>query len=103
MPFMNKREPEEFRKMAAQLDGLHSETAASSKKSPDKPVSKFKINLANSILEQATKVLGPSAPSLNFDKFNPDDLPSNSDLSFVVTQFVECVEKVRCENIDRFG
>jgi hypothetical protein len=98
---MNHKEVEEFRKMAAQLDALHLEAVASSKKSPDKPVSVFKVNLANAVLEQANKVLGSSAPALNFEKFDKDELPTNSDLSFVVTQFVECAEKIRSENIRR--
>lgn len=66
-----------------------------------KPVSKFKVELANSVLEVAKKVLGTSAPALNFEKFNADDLPTNSDLSFVVSQFVECAEKVKAQNIQR--
>ncbi|WP_448034236.1 hypothetical protein [Bradyrhizobium liaoningense] len=98
---MNHQEVEEFRKMAAQLDALHLEALAASKKSPDKPVSAFKVNLANSVLEQAKRVLGPSAPAMDFVKFDKDDLPTNSDLSFIVTQFVECAEKVRAENIQR--
>jgi hypothetical protein len=98
---MNQREVEEFRKMAAQLDALHQEATASSKKQPDKPVSKFKVDLANSVLETARTVLGESAPTLEFEKFNTDDLPTNSDLSFVVTQFVECSEKVKAQNIKR--
>ena len=100
---MNKSEVEEFRKMAAQLDALHQEALAASKKSPDKPVSAFKVKLANSVVIDAKKVLGLSAPALNFETFDEDDLPSNSDLSFVATQFVECAEKVRAENIRRYS
>lgn len=98
---MNHEEVEVFRKMAAQLDALHLEAIAASKKSPDKPVSAFKVNLANSVLEHAKRVLGSSAPALDFVNFEKDDLPTNSDMSFVVTQFVECAEKVRSENIQR--
>jgi hypothetical protein len=98
---MNQQEVEEFRKMAAQLDALHQEAIAWSKKHPDKPVSKFKIDLANTVLETARKVLDTSAPTLDFEKFNTDDLPTNSDLSFVATQFVECAEKIKAQNIKR--
>ncbi|MDA9401499.1 hypothetical protein XH79_22595 [Bradyrhizobium sp. CCBAU 45389] len=89
--------------MAAQLDALHQEATAASKKHPDKPVSKFKVDLANSVLAAASQVLGPSAPTLNFRQFDTDDLPSNSDLSFVVSQFVECSEKVKAQNIRRIN
>ena len=87
--------------MAAQLDALHQEAAASSKKHPDKPVSKFKVDLANLVLKTAREVLGTSSPTLDFEKFNTDDLPTNSDLSFVVSQFVECAEKLKAQNIKR--
>ncbi|UFS76037.1 hypothetical protein LPB73_01040 [Tardiphaga sp. 37S4] len=98
---MTADEVEKFRKMAAQLDALHQEATAASKKLPDKPVSKFKVELANSVLETAKQVLGTSAPTLSFERFDVDDLPTNSDLSFVVTQFVECAEKVKAQNIKR--
>lgn len=98
---MKSKEVEAFRQMAAQLDALHQEVVAASKKAADKPVTSFKINLANSILANARKILGASAPLLGFEKFDEDDLPTMSDLSFVVTQFVECAEKVKSENIRR--
>jgi hypothetical protein len=98
---MNAEQVEQFRKMAAQLDALHQEATAASKKHPDKPVSKFKVDLANAVLEAAKQVLGTSAPTLNFDRFDTDELPTNSDLSFVVSQFVECAEKVKAQNIKR--
>jgi hypothetical protein len=98
---MNAQEVEEFRKMAAQLDALHQEATAASKKHPDKPVSKFKVDLANSVVKTAREALGTSAPALDFEQFNTDDLPTNSDLSFVVTQFVECAEKLKAQNIRR--
>jgi hypothetical protein len=98
---MNSEDVDEFRKMLAQLSALHQEMVAASKKAPDKPVSKFKVTLANEVLELAKNVLGDSAPALKFDKFDSDDLPSVSDVNFVVSQYVECAEKIRCENITR--
>ncbi|WP_249780562.1 hypothetical protein [Bradyrhizobium sp. dw_411] len=100
---MNEKQVEEFRKMAAQLDALHHEASAASKKHPDKPVSKFKVKLANSVLLIARKVLGTSAPAMDFDQFDIDELPTNSDLSFVVTQFVECAEKLKMQNVQRIN
>jgi hypothetical protein len=99
---MNAEQVEQFRKMAAQLDALHQEASAASKKHPDKPVSKFKVDLANAVLAAAKTVLGNSSPTLSFEKFDADDLPTNSDLSFVVSQFVECAEKVKVQNITRY-
>lgn len=98
---MNAADIETFRKMAAQLDALYEEAKSSSKKAPDKAVSSFKIKLANAVLDQANAVLGKSRPDLGFIAFDEDELPTASDLSFVVAQYVECAEKLRCENISK--
>jgi len=98
---VREEEIEDFRKMAAQLEALHQEATTASKKQPDKAVSKFKVELANSVLGIAKQVLGASAPALDFQKFDVDDLPTNSDLSFIVSQFVECAEKLKAQNIKR--
>src|SRR5690242_198369 len=98
---MNLAAIEIFRKMLAQLDALHQEMGSAAKKSPDKTVSAFKVKFANKVLEQAVGILGDSAPALGFSQFDLDDLPTASDVSFIVTQFVECAEKIRCENIKR--
>ena len=98
---MNGSDVEKFRKMIAQLDALYEEATAASKKAPDKPVSSFKIRIANTILKEANSVLGSSKPGMGFLAFDEDDLPTASDLSFVIAQYVECAEKVRCENISK--
>ena len=98
---MKADEVEAFRKMAAQLDALHQEMLTASKKSPDKPVSAFKVKFVNAVLAQADDVLGASRPALGFSQFDEEDLPTASDMSLIITQYVECAEKVRCENISR--
>jgi len=87
--------------MAAQLEALHQEMIAATKKAPDKPISAFKIGFVNAILEQAKLALGSSTPRLKFTEFDSDDLPTSSDVNFIVGQFIECVDKVKCENISR--
>jgi hypothetical protein len=98
---VTSEEVESFRRMAAQLEALHQEISAASKKGPDKAVSAFKVKYANLILREAWEVLGASAPSVGFFEFDADELPTASDVSLIVAQFVECAEKIRCENIGR--
>jgi len=98
---LNDVDIEEFRKMVAQLNSLYNEMASISKKNPDKAVSAFKVKYANMVLEQATKVLGESSPDLGFTHFDLDDLPTSSDVVLIISQFVECAEKIRCENIEK--
>jgi len=96
---MKEKQVEEFRKMVAQLGALHQEMTAAAKKGADKPINAFKVKLINTVLAQANSVLGEARPQLGFDAFDDVDLPSASDVSFIVTQYVECAEKVRQENI----
>jgi hypothetical protein len=96
---MNAAEVDAFRKMYAQLEALHQEAGSLAKKDPGKSLSALKVNLTNAILSNARGVLASSAPNLDFMSFDLDDLPTASDVSFVAAQFLECAEKVRCENI----
>ena len=98
---MTEQQIEDFRKMLAQLEALHQEMTAATKRGADKPINAFKVRLANSILAQADQVLGDAKPSLGFEAFSEDDLPTASDVSFIVTQYVECAEKVRQQNIEK--
>ena len=50
-------------------------------------------------------ILG-SVTSITFDDFsifNTDLLPSNSDVVFILSQYIGCMEKLRSENIENYG
>ena len=98
---MNFEEIAEFRRIRAQLDGLHQEFSGSTKKDPDKPVTVFKIRFVNRVLAAASHALAEDTPFPDFEGFDEDDIPTSSDVSLVVTQYIEASEKVRCENITR--
>jgi hypothetical protein len=89
-----------FEKLKAQLDSLHSEMGVLAKKSPNDAVNSFKIRLVNSTLEKCNLFFGRKyAPFDDFNVFSEDDLPSNSDVTFIVSQYIECAEKLRSDNI----
>ena len=102
---MKRSEIDEFEKLASQLDSLHSEMSVLSKKSPNDAVNPFKIKLINSTLDHCNGFLGEKyRPFADFDSFNVDDLPSNSDVTFILSQYIGCAEKLRADNIkDEFG
>lgn len=90
----------EFEKTVSQLDGIYAEISALSKKAPNDSLNKFKIKFVNSILQKAEEVLGDELLPLDgFHAFDDDELPSNSDVCFVVTQYMECLEQLRSESI----
>jgi hypothetical protein len=93
---------DQFEKVSAQLDGLYQELAILVKKSPNDA---FKIKLINSTLLQANKLLGKRyKPFDDFEQFDIDTLPTNSDVAFIISQYMECAEKLRADNISsEFG
>ncbi len=70
------------------------------RKSPNDAVNAFKIGLVNSTLRQCNALFGKKyLPFEDFAEFSQDELPSNSDVAFVVSQYKECAERLRADNI----
>ena len=97
---MKRSDVDEFEKVVGQLHGLHGEMATLSKKSPDGPVNAFKLTLINKLLERSNSLLGDDyKPFAEFDLFDEDDMPSNSDVAMMTKQYLEAAEKMRGDNI----
>ncbi len=89
-----------FEKLVAQLQSLHSEITALGKKSPKDAVNTFELKFINSALEKCNAFLGEEyRPFDDFSTFSSDDVPSNSDVTFIISQYIECAEKFRADNI----
>lgn len=87
-------------KLTAQLESLHSELSMLAKKSPNDAVNAFKLKFVNSTIDQCNKLFGGQyRPFADFEIFATDDLPSNSDATFMISQYLECAEKFRADNI----
>lgn len=99
---MNNTEINKFEKTQSQLEGLLSEITILAKKSPNDGVNKFKLKFINEILLSGNKILGKTYKPLDsFEQFDEDDLPSNSDVTFILSQYLNCFEKLRADNIYR--
>lgn len=87
-------------RLIVQLKGLHDEISQLAKKSPNDGLNKFKLKLVNSVIASANKIL-PSGykPFSDFTEFVEDDVPSNSDVTLVVTQYIEQVERFRSDHV----
>jgi hypothetical protein len=89
-----------FEKLNAQLDGLHQEISTLTRKSPNDAVNAFKLGLINTILEKCNELLGDDfRPFSDFSVFQLDAMPSNSDVNFILSQYIECAEQFRSDNI----
>lgn len=98
---MNLEEIDIFEKVHSQLEGLHNEIGVLLKKSQDDAVNKFKLKFINQVLIEANKLLGDKyKPFPDFDLFDDDDIPKNSDVTFIISQYLGCMENFRVNNID---
>jgi hypothetical protein len=93
-------ELEIFEKLLGQLEGLHREIGALAKKSSTDAVNAFKLRFVNSIIAEADVVLGKKyKPFVDFHQFDSDDVPSNSDVTMIITQYIEAFERLRADNV----
>jgi len=101
---MKNDQVELFMKLQLQLDSSYKEISLLSKKKPNDALNKFKLKFLNNILTRANELLNEKyKPFDDFEKFDEEDIPSNSDVVFIMAQYLDCLEKLRCDNIDRDG
>lgn len=97
---MTEQEVHNFEKTQAQLDSIYQEISVLSKKKQDDALSIFKLKLVNKILDEVNLILGDTyKPFDDFDKFDEDNIPTNSDVVLVLGQYLECMEKLRADRI----
>lgn len=100
---MTLEEIDKFEKLQSQLASLHFEVSALSRKSQNDPINKFKLKFVNKAIEDVTAVLGEKyRPFEDFDQFQDDDLPSNSDVTMILGQYLNCMEKLRSDNLSQY-
>jgi len=99
---MTEQEVDTFEKLQAQLQGLHIEISALSKKSQNDALNKFKLKFVNQILAESNQLLGTKyKPFSDFDLFDENDMPTNSDAAMMLTQYLNCFEKLRSDNVKK--
>lgn len=97
---MNRSEIEKFEKTTAQVLGLWEELSSVAKKKPDAPLSLFKLKLVNNLVEQLNNILGKRyKPFSDFENFDLDEVPTISDATTILGQYLECAETMRSDNI----
>ncbi len=101
---MKKNDVDTFEKLMAQLASFHNELSMLAKKSPNDALNSFKLKFVNATLAQCNSFLGkPYHPFSDFELFSEDQMPSNSDATFIISQYIECAEKFRSDHIVQYG
>jgi len=90
-----KNDIDKFIKLVKQIKNLISEFSVLSKKKPDDAVNKFKIKLINPVLDLANYFVNDKKykPFEEFELFDEDTLPTNSDVLVILSQYSACLEK----------
>lgn len=97
---MNRNDVDTFEKLSVQLLGVYEEISLLSKKSPNDALNKFKLKFINKLLTQSNEFLSDKyKPFVDFELFEEDDMPQNSDIVFILSQYLQCFEKLRADNV----
>lgn len=93
-----------FERVRAQIQQLHIEVSLLSKSKPDNPLNRFKLAFINEALGAANVLLvGEFRPFKEFTLFDPEELPSNSDVVMILSQYIDSLEAFRCAHIHSVG
>ena len=97
---MNKAEVDKFEKLSGQLISVYEEMSLLSKKNPNDAVNKFKLKFVNKLIGESNEFLSEKyRPFDDFDCFDEDDIPHTSDVVFILSQYLQCFEKLRSDNV----
>ena len=87
-------------KLIVQLECLHNELSQLTKKSPNDGLNLFKLKLVNKVLESGNQVLRENyKPFEDFNEFEEEELPTNSDVTMILALYIEQAERFRSDNI----
>lgn len=101
---MKKEDLDRLEKVTGNLEGLHRELSVLAKKSTTDGLNSFKLKLVNAALDAANQILTHGyRPIEGFEQFDPDDVPSNSDATVVLTVYLEELERYRSDQVTVIG
>lgn len=98
---MNDEQVQQFLKLQPQLQSAYDEISLLSKKKPTDSLNTFKLKFINSMLSRANSILENVYMPFpdEFEMFDEDDMPNNSDVVFILSHYLTSLEKLRCDNI----
>ena len=86
--------------LVGNLDGTYSELREMARKKPNDGLNKFKIGIVNALVGRLNALLGKKyTPLEGFKGFSEDDVPTNSDVTLILAQYVEQLERYRADNL----
>lgn len=97
---MKRQDVDNFKKLRTQIQGVYDEISILSNKSPNDVVNAFKVEFTNDLVRSSNTYLGEKyRPFSNFFEFIREDSPKNSDVVFMLSQYLQCFERFRADRI----
>lgn len=97
---MERDDVDRFEMLSGQLLSIYEEISILSKKNPNDALNKFKLKFINDIFAKCNVYLDAAyRPYEEFEQFEEDDIPQNSDVVFILSQYIQCFEKLRSDNV----
>ncbi len=98
----DESEIETFHKLVIQLERMLHEVSELSKKHPNDVLNPFKLELVNRLLVTANAIVDrANKPFDEFETFDSDKVPTNSDVVMILSQYRVCLKKFFDENTGR--
>jgi len=100
---MKRADVDTFEKLVGQIQSIYDEISILSKKTPNDALNKFKLGFVNKLLVESNLFLNEGyKPFPDFDIFDEDQVPTTSDVVFILTQYLQCFEKFRADNVEMY-
>jgi len=94
---------QDFERLEQQLHSMLTEMSELSKKRANDGLNKFKLRLVNVLLDRMNKILGAQKPFKEFETFDENDIPTNSDVVVMLSQYAAAIFQLRLENTELRG
>jgi len=99
---MKKEDVNQFITTFNQMRTLYDEIFSLAQKKPNDSINKFKLNLINRVLSNSNHLLQDAfKPFPDFNLFDESEMPSNSDVKIMLSQYLDSMERFRSKNIKK--
>jgi hypothetical protein len=98
---MNKTQAIEFDKLFEQIESVYLELGKLSHKNPDGVINPFKLKIINGLIANANLYFQEDNLPINgFTSFDEDQIPSNSDVVFIFSQYLNKLDFFKFQNTE---
>lgn len=85
---MLREDIEKYEELYSKLNSLKGDFVVLSGKKPNETVNEFKLKLINKLLAQINDLVGAFKPEEDFEVFDLDSLPTNSDVLMMLNLYL---------------